>query len=189
MEWLHNIGSLVCHQLPERSLQMDGTAFPLCYRCTGFYLAVIFSYLLLSLPRVRRQLLMHDRSALLYVAFLLPLLADGAGGNLGLWSSGGITRACTGVMAGVVFPWLLALLRTRDCAAQAHLSALIYFALPMAAAALGVLLLSAKPSHEIFTAAAVLCTAGVLLLIGHLLLSMPFFDAPAARPKPKRQEI
>src|SRR5690349_9029633 len=32
------IGSLVCHQRPERSFHAEGVQYPVCARCTGIYL-------------------------------------------------------------------------------------------------------------------------------------------------------
>ena len=33
------VGSVVCHQLPERSFFLDGRQLPVCARCTGLYLS------------------------------------------------------------------------------------------------------------------------------------------------------
>ena len=35
---VYRVGSLVCHQRPERSFQLLGVALPVCARCTGIYL-------------------------------------------------------------------------------------------------------------------------------------------------------
>ncbi len=47
---LEYIGSLVCHQAPERTIQMAGKYLPLCSRCTGIYLGfftgVLYQFIL-----------------------------------------------------------------------------------------------------------------------------------------------
>src|SRR5438552_2016659 len=34
---VYAIGSLVCHQLPERSFHLESVPLPVCARCTGIY--------------------------------------------------------------------------------------------------------------------------------------------------------
>jgi len=33
------VGSLICHQRPDRSFFVDGHQLPVCARCTGLYLS------------------------------------------------------------------------------------------------------------------------------------------------------
>jgi uncharacterized membrane protein len=42
---VYGIGSLVCHQLPERSYHLWTTQLPVCARCTGIYLGALFGAL------------------------------------------------------------------------------------------------------------------------------------------------
>src|SRR5262245_26197086 len=35
---IYEIGSLLCHQLPERSFHLWGAQLPVCARCTGLYI-------------------------------------------------------------------------------------------------------------------------------------------------------
>jgi uncharacterized membrane protein len=51
---VYAIGSVVCHQLPERSFHLWGAQMPVCARCTGIYVgAAIAPLLLYVLRRVR----------------------------------------------------------------------------------------------------------------------------------------
>jgi uncharacterized membrane protein len=37
----HLIGYAICHQIPARTIHIDGTPLPLCARCTGIYLGAL----------------------------------------------------------------------------------------------------------------------------------------------------
>jgi uncharacterized membrane protein len=53
---VYAIGSVVCHQLPERSFHLWGAQMPVCARCTGIYAgAAIAPLLWYVLRRVRVQ--------------------------------------------------------------------------------------------------------------------------------------
>jgi uncharacterized membrane protein len=51
------VGSLVCHQIPERSFHLAGVQLPVCARCSGIYAgAAIASWVALLRP-LRRSLI------------------------------------------------------------------------------------------------------------------------------------
>lgn len=100
----YTVGSLVCHQLPERSFHVAGMQFPVCARCTGLYLGGIVG---VALWLSRRQRVMTNetaRWALLIAA--LPTLATLATAQLGWWDPANALRASLaaplGVAVGVV---------------------------------------------------------------------------------------
>ena len=38
-EFIFAVGSVICHQRPDRSFFVDGHQLPVCARCTGLYLS------------------------------------------------------------------------------------------------------------------------------------------------------
>ncbi len=75
---LRYLGGGVCHQLPERSLQLWGTTLPLCARCSGSYLGAVIGLLTIALRRRVRASLLPPWPALgLFGAFFLAWAIDG----------------------------------------------------------------------------------------------------------------
>jgi uncharacterized membrane protein len=106
--------SPTCHQLPERSLFLFGHQMAFCARCTALYLAFWVVGLLYGLwgllPFGQRY-----RRAPLRLRWLLilslPMIVDGLGQLLGLYTSTNFWRLVTGALAGgsfgfVVYPGL-----------------------------------------------------------------------------------
>jgi uncharacterized membrane protein len=113
------IGGLVCHQLPGRSPQFDGTIFPLCFRCAGLYLGLPVAFMWLSLTGGFRRRLPELRCALGISMLTVPLMVDGLANAIGLWSSTGPVRALTGAGVGLALPLLLVPLAQRPAPATA----------------------------------------------------------------------
>jgi uncharacterized membrane protein len=87
------IGSVICHQRPERSFHLWGAQLPVCARCTGVYVGAALAAIAPALRRV-------ERPALLLFAGAAP-----AGMTLVYeWTTGitpsNIARAATGVLVG-----------------------------------------------------------------------------------------
>jgi len=76
---LRVLGSVLCHQLPERSLALGGVALPLCARCTGLYLGAGGAGLGLLIGRPRPRAGRRGWAAWgVALALLLLTLGDGS---------------------------------------------------------------------------------------------------------------
>ena len=92
---------LTCHGLEHRSLHVDGSAMPICARCTGIWAGAAIGSLLflgggVSRPRV---------GMLVAVIAVLPLVIDGVSQATGLRESTNALRLATGGPAG--FIWIV----------------------------------------------------------------------------------
>jgi uncharacterized membrane protein len=74
----HMIGYAICHQIPARTIHIDGTPLPLCARCTGIYLGALMGLTGLTLlKRYRFSELPPTRLLLVLVAFIAIMGFDG----------------------------------------------------------------------------------------------------------------
>ena len=105
---LNEIGSLVCHQIDERSFSIGHNSFPLCARCTGIYTGFLVGALVMFLLRsrtVHRPLSFKD--VLVSLSLLLPLIAEAIGENLHLWEVSNDSRMNIGLLGGAAISTLL----------------------------------------------------------------------------------
>jgi uncharacterized membrane protein len=99
---VYGIGSLICHQLPERSFHLWTAQMPVCARCAGIYAgAVLGAMAALALrARARRPRLVL---ALAVTPALVTLVYE--------WTTGVMPshaiRAASGVPIGLVVAWLV----------------------------------------------------------------------------------
>lgn len=87
----------ICHRLPDRTFKVGDWYFPVCARCTGFYIAA-FSYFTYV------YFFYVDYTPILILfAFLIitPVLLDGLTQFYGFRVSNNILRLFTGLMGGV----------------------------------------------------------------------------------------
>jgi Predicted membrane protein (DUF2085) len=110
---VYGIGSLVCHQRPERSYHMWAAQMPVCARCAGIYLGGVVG-VLAALWRSGRpwaarwtRTLRRDGVRVALALAVAPTLA-----SLGYeWTTGGMPshaiRAAAGVPLGLVVAWLV----------------------------------------------------------------------------------
>jgi uncharacterized membrane protein len=104
------LGSLICHQLPERSFHLGGAQLPVCARCLGIYLggATAFGATMVA-PRslqVRQRGWFSAR-----VLLLLGAMPTGVTVLLewsGRWSGSNVERAWAGAPLGVAVALVLA---------------------------------------------------------------------------------
>jgi uncharacterized membrane protein len=88
----------VCHQIPERSLQLAGHPLAVCARCSAIYISFLVG--VLAFPLARSPFTYTGLSRGWIAAALAPMLADVAMGILGLHTPGLETRLLTGGVFG-----------------------------------------------------------------------------------------
>jgi uncharacterized membrane protein len=109
------VGSLLCHQRPERSFFLWGSQMPVCARCTGIYAGAAIAALALPLvarltPSRRRS--PAKRGALHWGRTLLIVSIVPAAATLGYeWTTGNTPanwiRAVSGLPVGAVVAWIV----------------------------------------------------------------------------------
>jgi len=99
---VYHIGSLVCHQLPERSFYFWGAQMPVCARCTGLYIGAAATALAAARMRPPFQHRVWHRARQLVFMGALPtgltLIYEWTSGTMpGHW-----IRAAAGFPLGVI---------------------------------------------------------------------------------------
>ena len=123
---VYGIGSLVCHQLAERSYRLWSAQMPVCARCTGIYFGAAASSILFSVAHHVRQKPSRDGAAARARANVARRLEPGVGAARAVigvaalptaatlvyeWSSGvtptNAVRFAAGLPIGVAVAWLI----------------------------------------------------------------------------------
>ena len=88
---------LICHRMHERSFFIKGHQFPVCARCTGFYISLIiyFIYVYFNFVNYDVPLL------ILAVLLLIPSLIDGSTQFFKFQESNNTRRFITGFLGGL----------------------------------------------------------------------------------------
>ena len=107
---LYGLGSLICHQLPDRSFHTAGVPWPVCGRCAGLYLsgALGIAVALVARGRVRAPASAGRKWRALLIAAALPTLMSWAFERLGWWAPASETRALLAVPLGAAIGAVLA---------------------------------------------------------------------------------
>jgi hypothetical protein len=117
---IYRIGSIVCHQRPERSFQLFAGQMPVCARCTGIYVGAALMALVAPLrrPRVARtdlgdrltgsgSLAAATEAKWLLLISVLPMAAT----LVYEWSTGTTPahwiRAASGLLVGATVSWIV----------------------------------------------------------------------------------
>ena len=87
----------ICHRKPERSFFYKGRQFPVCARCTGFYISGITSIILLNFIPVPYSI----TTLLIGIILLIPCAIDGFTQLFEMRESINILRLITGLLGGV----------------------------------------------------------------------------------------
>jgi uncharacterized membrane protein len=87
----------LCHRIPERTFNIRGHYFPVCSRCTGFYIAAFSYFIFVYLFYVQYTTTL----IILAILMLIPTFIDGFTQLLSSRESNNILRLFTGLMGGV----------------------------------------------------------------------------------------
>lgn len=88
---------LICHRIPERTFSYRGHYFPVCARCTGFYLGLAVFLIYSCFFEITYTLNLFIISVIL----LIPTSVDGFSQYLGYRESNNILRVTTGFIGGI----------------------------------------------------------------------------------------
>ena len=106
---LYGIGSLICHQIPERSFYLAGFQLPVCARCLGIYVgaAAGAALLLRSGVAVSASAATSVTRRWLAVAAAAPTVVTVALEAAGVWYPSNVTRAAAGVPLGGIAAFMV----------------------------------------------------------------------------------
>jgi len=110
--FIYAAGSIVCHQLPERSFHIAGVQLPVCARCTGLYAGGLIG-LIIWLARAR-QPLSHAAARRALVLASIPTLASVLSAVAGWWDPGNALRAALALPLGVTVGAVVTAVAVRD---------------------------------------------------------------------------
>jgi len=100
---VYGVGSLVCHQIPERSFHFAGFQLPVCARCLGIYLGAFAGAGAMWMHATLAQSRIAPATARrLALVTAIPTLLTLALEMAGIWSPSNVTRAVAGVPLGVM---------------------------------------------------------------------------------------
>ena len=116
---LYAAGSLICHQIPERSFHLDAFQLPVCARCLGLYAGGAVGSLGAALAGMGRTCAPSRslRKGLLYAATLLaalPTVASVVVEWIAGWPVSNVARATAGLPLGFVLGLVVIGMGTRD---------------------------------------------------------------------------
>ena len=118
LDFIYAVGSVVCHQLPERSFDLHGAQLPVCARCTGLYLsgaAGVLGWFGWKLTRAWRAAPVPPRAAIRVVLIAaLPTVITVATGIVGIWDGSNAARAVLAVPLGLSAGVVVASVLTTD---------------------------------------------------------------------------
>jgi uncharacterized membrane protein len=112
------VGSVICHQIPERSFFWGAYQFPVCARCTGLYASGalgLAGWVAVKALRRWRPIAIAPAAALRWtVIAAVPTAVSVAAGLLGVWDGTNITRAALAIPLGVTAGAIVAAVATKD---------------------------------------------------------------------------
>ena len=117
-EFIFAVGSIICHQRPERSFFLDGHQLPVCARCTGLYLSGAFGLLAWGVLKVARRwrpiAIDPRRAARVLLTAAIPTGLSVAAATLGVWDGTNVTRTVLAIPLGAAAGAIVAAVATKD---------------------------------------------------------------------------
>jgi len=105
MEILERIGYAVCHQLPEKSIFIEGKQLPVCARDTGIYFGSLISLFFVLLSKRRRSnSIPVPYISFTFVFFMLLMGVDAVSSYVGFRETTNSIRLLTGLLVGISLP-------------------------------------------------------------------------------------
>ena len=92
-----NILNLICHRKPERSFFIRGHQFPVCARCTGFYITIV----LYTVYAYYFPIVYTPEYVLFGILLCVPALLDGLTQLFEFRESNNCLRFTTGLIGGI----------------------------------------------------------------------------------------
>jgi uncharacterized membrane protein len=112
------VGSLICHQRPDRSFFWGEQQFPVCARCTGLYLSAAFGligWVVVKTAQHGRRIRIDPRMArIVLIVVALPTAVSLTSGALGVWDGSNMTRALLALPFGAAAGVIVAAVATKD---------------------------------------------------------------------------
>ncbi len=106
------LGSIICHQIPERTIFIDGVPLPVCARDTGIYTGVFVSLCFIVISkRWNSDKPVKLTHALILCLMTFPMMLDGVSSYLGFRESSNLIRIITGGLFGFPIPVFLIALK------------------------------------------------------------------------------
>jgi uncharacterized membrane protein len=95
--FLNYFTQFICHRKPERTFNVKGHYFPVCSRCTGFYIGAFFYFIYVYFYFVEYSF------PLIFIAFLMiiPSFFDGVTQLFDFRESNNLLRLFTGIIGGI----------------------------------------------------------------------------------------
>jgi uncharacterized membrane protein len=100
------LGSLICHQRPERSFHLSAAQVPVCARCAGLYAGAAIGSVLAIVPGWRRNPWIHRWRAVLLAA-AVPTAATWIAEAAGVAGTSNGVRAVAALPLGTAVAWLV----------------------------------------------------------------------------------
>jgi uncharacterized membrane protein len=96
---VYSFFSYICHQMPDRSLHIDGHSMAVCTRCFGVYFGLVAGVLIYPLWRPIEEI-EPIRRFWLFLS-LIPVTIDWSLTMFGIWENTHLSRFVTGTVLGV----------------------------------------------------------------------------------------